>query len=301
MITVAFFAAAQARAYNEPAMNLGLTDIADVVPSPGVYFKEYIQTYSSSYFNDRNGARYTGNPNVSYTLSLSQLTWLTEQKVLGGNLGFLAIQPRITLNGSGTLGAGGPDVTANQGVYGDLLVGAMIQWYDNKLLGKPFMQRAELDVTLPTGQYDPNDVLNPGANIYTFEPYYAFCWKFAPQFSTSWRFYYTYNTANTDAMTDSGIGKIQPGQAFHFNYEGDYEVYKNVRVMASGYYLKQLTDDKINGAATDGTKEEVLGYGPGIAYNSPGGMSFALKSQYETDVKNRPQGVGVLLRTTYKF
>lgn len=38
-------------------------------------------------------------------------------------------------------------------------VAPFLQWFDTKLLGRPFLQRIELDFVLPTGQFDRKYVL----------------------------------------------------------------------------------------------------------------------------------------------
>ncbi len=57
---------------------------------------------------------------------------------------------------------------------------------------------------------------------------------------------------------------LQPGQAFHFNYSFEYEFFKNFRGAVAGYYLKQLTDDEVNGNSVPDTKEQVFAIGPAV-------------------------------------
>lgn len=63
------------------------------------------------------------------------------------------------------------------------------------------------------------------------------------------------------------------GQAFHFNYSFGYENFKDFRGAVAGYYLKQLSDDKVEG----------------------------LESQWESSAENRPEGNRTTFRMAYKF
>ncbi|HEX8042211.1 transporter [Candidatus Deferrimicrobium sp.] len=55
-------------AFNQPPLNLGLTDILDgALPGPGNYFTEYIQAYQSDKFKDRDvgpAISWAASPNI---------------------------------------------------------------------------------------------------------------------------------------------------------------------------------------------------------------------------------------------
>ncbi|HLO10317.1 MAG TPA: transporter, partial [Desulfobacteria bacterium] len=151
-------------AFNQPPLNLGLTDILDgALPGPGTYFTEYIQAYQSDKFKDRDGNSIPGDPKVANVLSMNQFVHVYKYKILGGHLGVDILLPVVAISGSGTVGAPGPPVSTNPAVLGDLVAGPFLQWFDTKLLGRPFFQRVELDFILPTGQYDNKYLINPGS------------------------------------------------------------------------------------------------------------------------------------------
>ena len=66
----------------------------------------------------------------------------------------------------------------------------------------------------------------------------------------------------------------------------------------SGYYLKQLTDDKFNGTTvpsipgviSSGRKGQVFAFGPSVKYSAKNGSMFIAQWQHETMVENRFQG-----------
>jgi hypothetical protein len=295
-----------ALAFNEPPLNLGLTDILDGgPPGPGTYFTEYIQAYDANSLKDSGGNDLPGNPQVANVLSMNQVVYVDKRKLLGGHIGGTVLLPVVAISTSGQLPTGAPppapafvDFTSNPAVLGDLIVGPFLQWFDTKLLGRPLIQRLELDIVMPTGQYDSQYAVNPGSNIWTFEPYYAFTWFLTDKFSTSWRLMYDYNTKNNDAF---GGRDVTPGQVFHFNYSFEYELFKNFRGAVAGYYLKQLSDDEVNGNSVADSKEQVFAVGPAVFWIFSPNFSMGLKTAWETSVENRPQGNRTTLRMTYKF
>ncbi|GAB4364497.1 MAG: transporter [Deltaproteobacteria bacterium] len=306
-ILVAGLVASPASAFDQPLVNFGLTDVLDgAVPGPGTYFFEYIQIYQSDEFKDQDGNDIPGSPRNGFVLAMNQLAHISQISFLGGNLGVDFLLPIGSLTAGGTFGPGGPPITANPGPVGDLIVGPFLQWFPHKLLGRPFLHRFELDIFLPTGHYDKKYTINPGANIWTIEPYYAFSWFLTPQLSTSWRLHYTYNTKNDDPWevlqaAPFNITEVKPGQLFHCNYSLEYEVVKNLRLAVSGYYLKQLTDTQFNGNDVSGRKEQVFAIGPAIHWVTKSGFVLALKTAFESSVENRPQGNRTTFRMIYKF
>jgi len=64
-----------------------------------------------------------------------------------------------------------------------------------------------------------------------------------------------WNDENDDP--GSGFNTLQAGQAVHLNYATEYEVLpKHLRLGINGYYLKQVTDTKINGSNVSGRREQ---------------------------------------------
>jgi hypothetical protein len=72
-------------------------------------------------------------------------------------------------------------------------------------------------------------------------------------------------------------------------------VHKNVRIGFNGYWLQQITNDRINDAAVANSKERTVGLGPGIQFGGQG-IWFRVNAYLETDVRNRPSGIKVTMR-----
>ena len=276
-----------ALALNQPPLNLGLTDILDgALPGPGTYLTEYIQPYSANKIKKVLGGGDL-DVGVANTLAMTQFVHVYKHQVLGGNLGADLLIPVVTISADSPL-------TTNPGWFGDITVGPFLQWFDTKLFGMPYFHRLELDFSIPTGEYDKKYALNPGSNHWVIEPYYAFTLFMTPKLSTSWRLHYTYSTENDDTH-------VQPGQAFHFNYSVEYEFFKGFRGAVAGYYLKQLSDDEVNGNKLSNSKEQVFAIGPAVSWAASPNFFLGLKSQWESSAENRPEGNRTTFRMTYKF
>ncbi len=296
-VAALFLSAGPASAFNQPPLNLGLTDILDGgVPGVGTFFTEYVQAYQTNNLMDANGDEIPGASQPGVLLSMNQLVHIYQHKLLGAHLGVDVLLPIVSISGDG--------IPTNPGVLGDLTVGPLLQWLDTKLLGRPFVHRLELDFTFPTGQYDQRYVFNPGSNLWVIEPYYAFTWFLTPKLSTSWRIHYTYSTENDEAAPtpfNNFSTKVTPGQLFHFNYSFEYEFLKGFRGAVAGYYLKQLTEDEGNSGDIPNSKEQVFAVGPAVHYFFSDKFSAGFKTQWEMGTENRPEGNRTTLRFTYLF
>jgi anthranilate 1,2-dioxygenase (deaminating, decarboxylating) large subunit len=302
-----------------PPVNLGFTSFLDGGPpaGPGLYFQQYVQYFSSNEFKDSDGDEFVvevpgpGGDDLRLKLlddldlwvSLSQLIYQSDQPILcGGKWGIDVIVPIISIDVEpGDLG-----VLSDNGVgLGDVLIGPYIQW--DPIMGENgpiFMHRIELQNLLPTGEYDSNRVLNAGSRFYSFNPYWAGTLFLHPRVKTSWRFHYLWNAKN-DRPNETlfpGADDVQAGQAIHLNFSSSFElVPKRLHAGLNGYYLKQITDSEVDGNNVDGSREQVLGLGPGAVWHfSPDDHLFA-NLYFETEAENRPEGVRLNLRWTHHF
>ena len=163
-----------------------------------------------------------------------------------------------------------------------------------------------LDVHLPTGKYESGDPLRSvGANYWSVEPVFAATWLGDDGWEVSAKFMYNIKGKNDDFREAEGAPRMdyQSGDEFHM----DYLVGKRFGawgVGLSGYYLKQLTDDEIDGRKiaanpglwSAGRKGEVFAIGPSVSYTTKDGMHFVGQWQHETAVTNRFGGDKVWLK-----
>jgi hypothetical protein len=295
-----------------PAVNLGFTSFLDGGPpaGPGFYFQQYLQYLYADQFMNSNGDEVPLLNDLHALVSLSQGIYQSDQTIplIGGKWGIDVILPLVYLDVDPAPGS--PLNSYGVGL-GDLLVGPYIQW--GPIMGDKgpiFMHRLELQNLVPVGAYDDDKVLNPGANFYSFNPYWAATWFIMPSWKLSWRLHYLWNAENDDPLkritgppTGPWPGDTQAGQAMHLNFATSFEaIPKKLHVGVNGYYLKQITNTKVNGNSISGTREQVLGIGPGAVWHfSPDNHLFA-NFYFETATENRPEGdIRLNLRWTHHF
>ncbi|BAP45059.1 signal peptide [Pseudomonas sp. StFLB209] len=303
-MAVGLASAPLAGAYDLPALNLGLTSFMDggLPAGGGWYLQQYFQNYSANHLRDQNG-KDLGLPKhaVDYQLWLTQLSYLSDLRLGNGNLGLNLVLPVITRmkvdDGLDNLALKG------QSGVGDLLVGPFIQFDpimgDN---GPRFVHRIELQVNLPTGEYDRDHDINPGNNAWSFNPYWAATYWFTPKWTASLRAHYLYNGKNSDPLRSLGdIDDVQAGQALHANFTTEYAVTEHLRLGINGYWLKQISDSRFDGHDVSGRREKVWAIGPGVMYSfSPHDHLFA-NAYFEQDVENRPEGSRLQVRYVHHF
>jgi hypothetical protein len=295
-----------------PAVNLGFTSFLDGGPpaGPGFYFQTYFQYMWANEFRDSAGNETGLLDSLNVAVSLNQLIYQSDQSILlGGKWGIDVIVPLVFLSSDPNPLA--PLQLTDNGVgFGDLLIGPYIQW--GPIMGKKgpiFMHRIELQNLLPTGKYDDDRMLNPGSHFYSFNPYWAATLFIMPRWKTSWRLHYLWNAKN-DRPIKPFFGPpgspipddTQAGQAIHLNFSSAYELLaKRLHVGVNGYYLKQITDTKVNGNKVPG-REQVLGIGPGAVWHFSQDDHLFFNTYFETQAQNRPEGkFRFNLRWTHHF
>jgi hypothetical protein len=293
-------------AYDLPAVNLGFTSFVDGAPpaGPGFYISQYVQYYSADQLNDKDGSdlKIPGT-DVDAWVSLTQFLYQSNTPLLlGGKWGMDVIVPYVSASTSYAPGVAGPE--ANGAGFGDILVGPYLQW--DPIMGKNgpvFMHRVELQLILPTGKYDANKELNPGSNFFSFNPYWSGTLFITPRWTLSTRLHYLWNAENDDPNRGFGAAAdTQAGQAFHANFASAYEVVpKMLRIGINGYYLKQISDTKVNGNSVPDRREQVLGIGPGALFSFSQDSHLFFNLYFESRAENRPEGTRSVLRFVYHF
>jgi anthranilate 1,2-dioxygenase (deaminating, decarboxylating) large subunit len=284
---------APAWGFNQPPANLSATTFMDGGAPSGFYYINYSILTNGRRAVNKDGSTIDGGARVQAFVQVHQFYWLTEKRFLGGKLALDVAAPVVALTASGTLFNVVP-VTANGAGMGDMLVGPALHWDGGTLLGRPFFQRVESDLILPTGKYNKNKTANPGSNHWSVDSFYSFFWLFADKWETSWRFWYAYHGKNPDTA-------VQPGQRVHVNYAVSRELFiPRLRVGAAGYALRQINDDKIAGIRQADSRERVVAIGPGLVYGGQG-LTAMLSHPIEFWGQNRFVGARTTLQLIHKF
>jgi hypothetical protein len=295
--------------YDLPSVNLGLTSFVDGTPpaGPGHYLTQWVQYYGSKRLNDEDGNPLLpgfADEDLKAWVSVTQYLYLSDRKLLfGGNWGVMVILPVVSLDLEyGTSVTGFPQ--DNSGGVGDIIIAPLLQW--DPIMGKDgpiFVQRIELQLIFPTGKYDDDKELNPGSNFFSFNPYWAGTLFLGPRWEATTRIHYLWNDKNDDPNRNFvGADDMQAGQAIHANFAVSYDLLpKRLRVGLNGYYLKQISDTKMDDHYVSGTREQVLGIGPGILYSFSRDKHLFLNTYLETETENRPEGKRICLRWVHHF
>ncbi|MGD9710230.1 MAG: transporter [Halothiobacillaceae bacterium] len=286
---------AQAKEGGDQYPNGAETWLGGAVPPPGNYFINYFGYYSGDLV-DGDGDKVSG-AGVDAWFNAFRFVQTTEHKILGGNWGWHVIVPVVHQDVA--LGAG----SESKFGLGDVTVNPFIvSWH-----AKNWHWAVGLDINLPTGAYKEGDGRQSiGANYWSFEPLFAFSYMGDTGWEVSGKLMYNLKTTNKDFRPAPGAPKMDyaSGDEFHL----DYLVGKRFGpwgVGVSGYYLKQTTNDKLDGQTiaagpggiwSEGRKGEVFAIGPTVSYTTKGGVHFTGQWNRETSAENRFEGDKFILK-----
>ncbi|MDR3096139.1 MAG: transporter [Paraburkholderia sp.] len=293
-----------AYAYDQPQVNLGATSFADSPPFrvPPFIFQQYFQYYSAETFTDNEGNRQPfPKQDANVAVLMSQLTWMTPLRLANATFGLNAVMPAIV--GSSTDDGLGRAVINSRNGFGDLTFGPLLQF--DPIVGpggSVFSHRFEFDIIAPTGGYNRGYAINPGANVWAIDPYWAMAWWPTQRLEFSLRLHYLWSGKNTAPPMDVGpANSWQAGQAIHANFAADFAVLPTLSIGINGYWLRQITDSKIDGSDVSGRREQVWALGPGLMWRPTRADSVFLNAYDEFAVRNRPSGVRLFLRYVRLF
>lgn len=279
-----------------------------------------------------NGAvpvRFKANLTTDIVTVLPRITYISSEKLLGGNLGFTAMLPlmkeKIKASASNislpasfvpaataaftpTLGAGPAAIAANNLAQGVSATAASTvagesgtQYGIGDLEIAPIIhweigdhQSAGLAATIiiPTGDYDASRLVNTGfGNYYTFRPSFQYAY-IGDGWDIAGRLVFSFNLRNKD--TQYKTGNIMNLDVALMKFVSD-----DVRLGLQGYIVRQLTGDSQDASTTHptfddlttGNKMQAYAAGPAIAWLKNGG-EFLLEGKFlkEFGAKNRTEG-----------
>lgn len=292
------FAAAvgQAADLSLPPVNLGDTNFQDGIAFPGWLVQETLSLYRAGSFRDADGGRRPGENRVEILSAVTHVAWMSRAKLLGAWYGVEVLVPLARIEVDTDFGPRDTD----RGLGDVTVCPAFLQWPEVKLGEGSLFQRVNLLFKLPTGDYESRSAVNVGANLVSFNPYYAATWVPVPRLEASTRVHLLYNFEHRDPPDRLGAGRAQPGQALHANVAVSIEVVEGLRLGLSGYGLKQVSDDRLDGESLPRSRERVFGIGPGLKFRW-GSWSVFLHAYREFEAENRPQGAKGVFRLAKTF
>jgi hypothetical protein len=269
------------------------TWFAGALPPPGTYFLNYFGYYTGDLQDGRG--KEVKDASVDAWFDALRIVHVTDVKILGGDWLMHAVLPLVhqkvelgrseSVNGIGDITISPFDIAWHHGNW---------HWV------------AGLDINLPTGRYkegEPRESI--GANYWSFEPLFGITYLGDTGWEVSAKLMYNIKTENEDFRPAPGAPRMdyQSGDEFHM----DYLVGKHIGpwgVGLSGYYLKQTTDDELEGEEissalgpwSDGRRGQVFAIGPSVSYTTKEGVHFSAHWHRETEVENRFEGDKFVLK-----
>ena len=256
---------------------------AGAMPPPGTYGMLFAERYSADRVNDADGNN-LNVPGFKVTANavVPRFIWVTPAKVLNGDLSWHVIVPvvnlKVSVAGNSQSKTGIGDITTGPGIgyhYSANLHG---------LLG--------VDLYVPTGGYNKNDLANIGRNYWAIEPLYILSYIDPNGFNADIKSGYIFNARNKDT-------EYKSGQEFHFDYAAGWGFGNGWTAGVGGYYYQQVTSDKQSGATVPDNKGKTFAIGPSVRYDSGKGWFITLKWQKEITSENRAQGNAFWLKAVF--
>jgi hypothetical protein len=284
---VAFLLACAAQAQPSAHYVPGVEGIkAASLPPPGIYLRDYNVAYYSDRMNDANGKEASDSVNRAFIYAnVPRLIWITDLKVLGGNIGVDALIPLQYTS----LEVDAAGYNRNNFGFGDTF--AEVTWSAHY---KQFDVAVGFGEWMPTGN-SSSDPLNvePGQGYWTEMFTAGATWypdsgkKFA--LSLLNRYEINQEKDNTD-LTKGNVWTLEGGLS--------YAVSPTVDVGVVGYYQRQVTLDENGSTALD----SVPGVGPEVSVFYPRiSFGWSLRYVYEFMSDDRLQGHTAVLTLTKRF
>jgi hypothetical protein len=276
----------------EPAINLGDTSFLDGVAGPGIVVEQIGDGTHDGRIANAEGNTVPDTGSVNSISGLTHIAWLIHKQVLGGWYGTEVVITAAHVN-AGALG--------QTGGFGDITVSPFIlQWPEKRILGMPIDQRVVTDFDLPVGEYSQSSNVNVSSHAFTVHPHYAITAFPKKRIETSWRIHYLWNSTNNNPPVGTEAQSTQAGEAIHFNATAAYNLCKGLWIGPNGYYIKQITDGKVDGVPLLNSPEQVGAIGPGMVWNRGKWFLFANGYQ-EFGAENRATGHKLVLRVEKIF
>ena len=279
----------------QPPLDLGQTSFLDGEAGPGWLLEIISNGYVAPEFTDASGARAAGTNRQWFGTVIVHLAYVSNMPFAGGMLGAETLIPVSVLH----LDVPGiPQAT--QGGLGDVTFTPFIQWTELPVWQRPLSVRLALQATVPTGQYSATDPINVGSNAWQVSPYLAFTWRVSDRWEISGRSIYDWSGQSGQPPAALDAANSQAGGQFAQNLSVSAAVSDNWRIGVASYGLWQLDDTRVNGHAVGGSREQVIGIGPGLLWSDGHATNIANVFE-EIEAHNRPQGTSAVLRLQYPF
>jgi hypothetical protein len=151
-------------------------------------------------------------------------------------------------------------------------------------------------MNIPIGTYHKAQDINPSNHLFFINPYWAATLFVTERFVVDWRLYYLWCGKNHAI-------ELQPGQAIHGNYALAYFITPRFLAGINGYFLRQISDNRVQGVPIVDNRERLFVIGPGVLYKVTKNYNVVLFANvyFEKYVRSRPQGISGQVRLFLHF
>lgn len=254
------------------------------MPAPGGYAMLYGSHERLESLRDQHGDRIDLPFKVTADVLAPRAVWVTNEKVFGGQLAWHTVFPLVTVD------ADIAGQSQRQTGVGDIVVGTGLGYHYSPSLHYAF----GLDVTMPTGSYDKNNLVNVGRNYWSIEPVFALSYIQPKGVNADMKLMYDFNLKNKDT-------NYRSGQELHMDYSLGYAFGNGWQLGVGGYLYQQTTDDQVANNTVADRKGKAMAIGPSMSYHNDKGFLITLKLQKDYAVENRAAGNALKLKMSIPF
>ena len=271
--------------------------MAGYMPKPGTYGETKLFIYDGEIAETFLGNEVVTRVQSDMVVGMFSITHVTEATFWGAQYGYSVLLPAARVNVDANVQIHGDVIreTDRDTGLGDLaLTPVMLGWHRENI-HTLFL----LDVYLPTGSYDAEDLATTGMNRLALEPMFNIT-HFNPEsgFEASAAMGLVFNSRNDDTDYDSG-------DEFHLDFTFAKWLDNGWTLGASGYWFRQISGDSGAPEILGTNKGEVFGLGPLLAYSTRLGENteFQFKAKYykEFGASNRMEGDALWLNASFSF
>lgn len=222
---------------------------------------------------------------VTVAMNMTTLLYKPEVKVFGAQYAFGILVPIVHVDIDSAIKVGNTTFRSQDDTtgLGDITLVPLVLYWGRGNLHTSLAQY----IIAPTGDYDVDDLVNPGLNYWSFDTNFALTnLNLETGREFSFNIGHIYNTENDD--TD-----YQTGQELHLDIVFNQFFSESFALGIQGFYLRQITGDSGDGARLGSFKAEAAGIGPAVFWSkqsSERNLSFIAKWLHEFEVENRLEG-----------
>ncbi|MCA8299061.1 transporter [Burkholderia aenigmatica] len=267
---------------------VGVNTVLDgVLPPPGAtQFYNYTLYYVANKFAGSNGKNLIPGFHLDAFVDAPRVvhTWGTTFGPFSVSSGVIAPVFHLHLTT--------PGGTGNRTALGDIILEPWLINYANP--SHTFFAFLATDVAVPSGAYSVNRMANTGLNTYALMPYISTTWFPTPAWEIS-------TTTLVEIQSPNSATHYHSGVVGTLDYLVGYSLNNKVQFGLQGYFLKQVTDDTVNGvpAQDGGFRGQAVAIGPQLRYMWSPAAGIVFKYQHEFAVRNRPQGEKLWMEVSF--